>query len=176
MSIKNSIKSHNIALLSRPRFERGVLCTVVNVGDPRNSLVTSLSNDVTIVLTKEDSMQMINISDAIPEANFDNFKSLSSEWPKQKIFIHQLEKSTVDSIVFDSDDFNERESILCFSNSVACTNQLLTLVSKHNEQYKDNTFSFEAFAHAFSNTLDEISNDISFKGSAEPSIAKELDM
>jgi hypothetical protein len=176
MSNRNSIKSHNIALLSRPRFEEGVLCTVVNVGDPRNSLVTSLNGDVTIVLTKEDSMHMINISDVIPEANFDNFKLLCSEWPKHELFIHQLKSSTVDSIVFDSDDFNERESILCFSNSPACTNQLEAMVCNHNELYKDDSLSLSTLADDFSLILDGIANEISFNGSSEPSIAKELEM
>lgn len=132
---KSSIKSMNIALLERARLENGKFFTVVNVGDPRNSIVTSLSGDVSIVLTKEDMRNMINIADAYPEATVSNINKIKTGWPKHPINLYKVDNSTVDSILFDSNDHDERESIICFSNSPFVSNLIEQEVYKHNAQF-----------------------------------------
>lgn len=167
MAVKSPIKLGNIAVLGRPRFEENLLCTVVNVGDPRNSLVTSISGNVTIVLTNEDSSQMLNISDVSIEACHDNLNNLKSDMPSCFLYLHKLENSTIDAILYDSDDFNERDSIICYSSSPSMTEALSILVDKHNLEYDNNSTSIHGLSNQLANTLDSLVDSISFISSSE---------
>lgn len=167
MAVKTPIKLGNIAVLGRPRFEDNMICTVVNVGDPRNSLVSSIIGGVTIVLTNEDSNQMLNISDVSIEAFHGNLTNLKNDLPSCFLYLHKLENSTIDSILYDSDDFNERDSIICYSSSPSVTEALAKLVDNHNIQYENAKVSKHELSNQLGNTLDSLVDSISFRSKSE---------
>lgn len=133
--VKSSIKLSNIALLNRARHEDGLSITIVNVGDPRNSIVTSLDGSTKLVLTKDDLREYINIADAFPEVSELNTDSILSLLPNHPVNLYTTTNSTVHSILFDSLDINERESIICYSNNSESTKALESIVFEHNRTY-----------------------------------------
>ncbi|MDI5833330.1 hypothetical protein OCF84_20600 (plasmid) [Shewanella xiamenensis] len=174
-AVKSSIKLSNIALLERARYENGQSITVVNVGDPRNSIVSSLDGTVTLVLTKDEVRQYVNISDVFSEVEQLDLAQLKDNLPSYPLNLYKISDSTVHSILFDSYDIFERESIICFSNTPESTAVLEDIVSAHNKLFGCETVNLMDLSNQLIDFLDENDESIS-STEMEVDIAHKIEM
>ncbi|MBE8232227.1 MAG: hypothetical protein HAW67_00730 [Endozoicomonadaceae bacterium] len=157
----NGFKKGNIAILPSIRSDNKILCDLVNVGDPRNSLVAPLLGDFKLVLTHQERISLVNIDSCKQSLTHENSDSAANTWPLQQLYLLKVDNSTADALIFDSEDFNDSDSLLGFTvdgKSTACVSDL---IEKHNVNFAQKVSTeleavLDGLMDSFSTTADNL--------------------
>ncbi len=155
--MSSSLNRGDIGVLAVDKLVDGSVCTMVRINDPRSSLVHSYPGDKPIVLSKDERMSIVPVTQIALNVSSSNFTDFEKALPYSKTYILLNNDVNPTLLVYDHDDFNEANSIIACSSEPEAILEMVSLINARNSSF-DLAAQLKKREQSYSQ-LDEVSID-----------------